>query len=339
MKRMPLSLRALAVAAVAVAAYASSVGSAHAATFSKLVIFGDSLSDSGNNSLLPMVGGDPMQVITGNSYVPAQTYQFAPTGTYSNGPVWASYFAAGLGLSNVAALADGNNYAFGGATTGPGSLTPNMLVQTGAFLANNGGLADPNALYVVAGGGNNVRATLDAVLSDPGNAPSIVNNAVAGYVNDVGGIVDALQAAGAVNIVVWNTPNLGLTPAALAQGLGASQFATGVAMAMNMALDARLASEAGVLKFDVFGVGSWVAQNPDVLGFTNTVDACGAVAGADCSKYLWWDGIHPTSTAHMVIGMAMVDRVAAIPEPQTYALFALGLLGVAAAARRQRGPR
>ena len=87
--------------------------------WSSLVVFGDSLSDGGNNSLLSFVGNNPAQVVTGNTYIPTQTYAAAPgmLGTYSNGPVWATQFAAQFGLNALPSLAGGTNFAFGGATT------------------------------------------------------------------------------------------------------------------------------------------------------------------------------------------------------------------------------
>ncbi len=96
---------------------------------------------------------------------------------------------------------------------------------------------------------------------------------------------------------------------------------------MNGALTARLTGEAGVSILDVYGIGTAIAANPAAFGFTNVTDACGAVAGADCSKYTYWDGIHPTTAVHAAVANAML--VAAIPEPETYALFAAGLAFVA----------
>jgi phospholipase/lecithinase/hemolysin len=49
------------------------------------------------------------------------------------------------------------------------------------------------------------------------------------------------------------------------------------------------------------------------LRFTNATDACGAVPGANSNDYTFWDGIHPTTAAHMVIANAFVAQ--AFPEP------------------------
>ncbi|WOH65362.1 SGNH/GDSL hydrolase family protein [Bradyrhizobium sp. BWA-3-5] len=45
-------------------------------------------------------------------------------------------------------------------------------------------------------------------------------------------------------------------------------------------------------------------------------DACGAIVGANCATYAYWDGIHPTGAAHEKIAEAFL-AVAALPEPST----------------------
>src|SRR6478609_263741 len=67
---------------------------ATAGIYDSLVVFGDSLSDSGNAAAAGAI--DKTQVITGNSYIPKAAY--AST-TFSNGLVWASDAAAQLGVS------------------------------------------------------------------------------------------------------------------------------------------------------------------------------------------------------------------------------------------------
>jgi phospholipase/lecithinase/hemolysin len=103
---------------------------------------------------------------------------------------------------------------------------------------------------------------------------------------------------------------------------------------MNSVLAARLAGEAGVTTFDIYGLGTALALSPALYGFTNVSDACGAIAGANCNQYAWWDGIHPTAAAHRVIADAFAVT-AAIPEPETWALFAGGLAALGWTARRR----
>lgn len=330
--------RLLSAAAIALGTLASVP--AQAGPFGSMFVFGDSLSDNGNNAIAGLY--DPAQVVTGNSYIPSSTYaSAAPFPTYSNGPVWANYYASMIGVSLVPSLAGGGDYAFGGATTGtpgpgPGGFPYSLRTQTDMYLAHTGGVASADALYVVAGGGNNARAALAAISAQPANAGAIIAAAAAAFANDIGVIVDELQAAGAQHIVVWDAPNLGLAPAVTAAGPAASATGSFLAGVMNGALAARLNGEGGVSIFDLFGFNTALVTTPGAFGLTNGTDACGAIVGANCSQYAYWDGIHPTTAAHMAIANAMF--VATIPEPETYALLTLGLIAVVWQTRRRAQP-
>ena len=314
---------------VAVTAFSLTALPASASLYDSLVVFGDSLSDNGNNAIA--IGSNPGQTITGNTYVPSQPYG---SGAYSNGPVWASDAASKLGVALQPSLGGGTDYAYGGATTGPaGNGFPySLLTQANQYLATH--TVSANALYVIAGGGNDARAALGAIAACQGACagPTVAATA-ATFAANVGSIVDALQAAGAKNIVVWNTPNLGLAPAVAAAG--ASGLGTFLAASMNAALAAKLASEPDVKTFDIFGLGTSIALNPGAFGFTNVTDACGAIVAANCSIYAYWDGIHPTAAAHEVIADQFLV-VAGVPEPSTWVLMFLGFACVGFMAYRQR---
>ena len=323
--------RWLPVLALAVAALAAMP--AQAGPFGSLVVFGDSLSDNGNNAAAGLF--DPSQVVTGNAYIPSNTYA---SGVYSNGPVWATSFASLIGVPLAPSLLGGSDYAFGGATTGtpgpgPGGFPFSLTAQTSLYLGATGGVAPSDALYVVAGGGNDARAALTAIAAGADAATTIASTA-ASFAADIGGIVDRLQAAGAQHIVVWDAPNLGLAPAVVAGGAAAA--GSFLSATMNAALATRLAGEADVSTFDLFGFATSIAASPAAFGFSNTTDACGAVAGADCSQYVFWDGIHPTAAAHEAIADALFAVAAPIPEPETFALLAVGLAVVGWTAKRRR---
>ncbi len=314
------------LATAAVAASALMLAPLPAAAYSSLVVFGDSVSDSGNAAIaLGIPHGEP-QIVANNSYVPDAPY--APSGTFSDGTVWASDFAAMLGLAAAPSLAGGTNYAFGGARVSAGDTS--LRAQTALFLGQTGGVAAPDALYVVAPVGNDARGALEAF----GSSGFSLSAAAAAYANGVGGIVDQLQAAGARNFLVLNTVNLGLAPAVTALGPAASFLGSTISSAFDTALAGRLNGQAGVEIFDAYSFLSGVVANPAAYGFSNATDACGAVAGADCSRYVFWDGIHPTAAMHRLVAETVF--AAAVPEPSTYVLFALGLVAVVLARRRAR---
>lgn len=300
-----------------------------AMAYSDWFVFGDSLSDTGNNAIL--LGVDPGQVIDGNSYIP--TYPYA-SGRYSNADVWTTSFAQALGLEASASLAGGNIYAHGGGRTrvvSPDGAPP-LLAQVQSFLTASSGIADPGALYVIAGGGNNARDTLDAIAGGAPILRTLLGDAWR-YAYDVGLMVDQLQAAGAQHIIVWNTPNLALAPAIQAEGDLAVMLAGVVVGRMNGALDRRLEDESGVTVLDTYAIFTEVIGNPEAYGLANVTDACGAIDGCDPSTYMFWDGIHPTSAGHRILADAMI--AAAVPEPAMVWMLAAGLGVVLVRVRRR----
>ena len=298
--------------------------------YSSLVIFGDSVSDSGNNAL---VIGAQNQTVTDNSYIP--TFPYAPGTTYCNGYVWAYYAAQSLGVSLVPSLQGGFNYAYGGATTGitgAGGFPPSLLDQTTHYLSNN--TVSSSALYVIEGGGNDARAALGAIQANPGNAAQIIQDTAVSFASNVATIANELETGGAQHIIVWDTPNLGIAPAISTQGSLASSLASQLASQMNTALTTSLNGHTDVSIFDIFGLGTAISTNPAAYGFTNATDAAGAVSGANPNDYAFWDGIHPTTAAHLVIADAFVAQ--AVPEPSTYALFGIGVVGLVMMIRRRK---
>ena len=297
--------------------------SAQASAYSALYVFGDSLSDTGN-----------VNISTGG--VPFPPYA---TGRFSNGPVWVETLAANLGLTANPALAlGGTNYAFGGAPTGAPytSSTPSLTAQvSGLYLPSVGGVADPNALYVVWGGGNDVRAI------GAGAAPP---STIATSVSNIAAIITTLKLAGATNFLVPNLPNIGLTPEAQAGGPAAVAGAAFLSTTFNSGLASALAGLGGpginIFAVDTFSFLNNTIANAGSLGFTNTTGRCysgptgvggpGAVC-ANPNEYIFWDGIHPTAAAHQLLGNFASSVV---PVPAAAWLFVSGVAALGALRRK-----
>ena len=321
-------LAAAALASVGLCSHAQDV--AVGPLYSALYVFGDSLSDGGNNAAV--IGLNASQPIT-NIYIPSQPYGL---GAYTNARVWVNSFATSLGLPGAASpsLGGGGNYAYGGARTSTDGVPfpPSANTVLNGFLASPIGVTS-SALYVIAVGGNDVRDVGGAIQN--GASLSIIGPAAAAYATAVGNMVDALQARGAAHIIVWDAPNVGKAPAVLASGALASGLATSISSAFNSALTTRLTGEAGVSIFDIFGTFNTIVASPAAYGLTNVVDACGGVVGCDPSKYLFWDGIHPTSAGQALIASAMLTAaIAAVPEPGSLLMMAAGVLMLVLARRR-----
>jgi phospholipase/lecithinase/hemolysin len=313
------------------------------AGYSNLFVFGDSLSDSGNN-FIALQQKVTLVPISGNSFIPIFPYA---SEHYTNAQVWAQLVASSLGLGAAPSLLGGTDYAFGGAQTGP--LTPNpfpdglldpfppsLETQAAFFLSQHGPMIPGDALYVVEGGGNNVQAALDAAAGcngDPICISGIIRSTTAGFVGDIKTIDSELETAGAKNILVWDVPNIGATPAVLAEGSPAPMLGTTIASVMNQALSAAIGMDPDVKLFDIFGLMNDAIADPGAFGLSNVTDACAQFTACiqDPSTFLFWDGIHPTSATEAIISDAILSLV--VPEPSTLALLAGAFLVLAAATR------
>lgn len=333
-----ITLRRLAGAAALVActfAGALVPTTASALSYSDLVIFGDSLSDTGNlNILMP-------------TYIPG-TGQPYYEGRFSNGLIWTDYLAAGLGQGGDATSFQrgGNNYAFAGARTGSASSI-DMKTQVDLYWGSSHAAADPDALYVLVGGGNDMRDARSVSVADGGSDASRQAAAEAAIAN-LKASMSTLADRGAKNVLISNLPDLAFSPEAFMLGkTSESADASARFNSLIGGLEAYgdfLGMDVDVL--DMSGVMKQVRENPSVFGMTNVTLPCAGFTGSEaygpgtataCSQSLFSDGLHPSNLAHQYLAQAAFTAlgVTPVPEPETYALLLAGLAVVGAVKRRR----
>jgi outer membrane lipase/esterase len=275
----------------------------------RFVVFGDSLSDPGNAFVLLR----DVEVPPFDSLIPDAPYARGAF-HFSNGPTWVEQ----LSLLDHALPSAGpalfipllfSNYAVGGARArheGPFDLS----TQEGLFVRDFRGQGPRDALYVVFLGGNDLRDALEALALDSGGATSLA--IVQAALFSIRDNLLTLHAAGARHFLVPNAPDIGLAPAVRLQGPAAQGAATFLASRFNAGLEAILQGlESGlgveIVRVDVFRMLNEVVAAPAAFGLTDATDPCIALntrAHAFCAtpnKFLFWDGIHPTTAGHRIL--------------------------------------
>ena len=331
---MPLALRRI-FWLCSVLCLAATLHAQTAPAFTSIVVFGDSLSDTGNVAHLTQSA--TLGTIRYPSDLPALSIDYTD-GRFTDGAdtqppaeayfgVWIEQLAASFAAKPtvINSLDGGTNYAYGDATTantattvteGPLSISiPNMGQQVTAYLATN---PAPNAgtLYVLWGGSNDV---LDA--AEAGNDP--VAAAGTAVTNELA-LVQQLMAAGATNFLIPNIPPLGATPEGAASGAGTAlnnasvAFATGLAQGLN-ALQQSATGTGQTLNIyqpDILTLFSTVATNPMAVGLGNVTSLAQNISG-DPDTYLIWDGIHPTTSGHHYVAAAAANLITPLVASST----------------------
>lgn len=326
----------------------SMLSGASAAPYTQFVVFGDSLSDAGNASAM-----------TGANFPPTPPY----AGPFSNGPTAAQALAQKLGvavqLGWPAASPGANHYAVGGGRNGTGNYNVEInrpaglgaafpaLAQTGIqrqierYASQHPTVPSAfDTLFMVWGGPNDVFLGAETIGADPSvYIPSALN--------DLASDLLMLAGMGAQHILVPGMADLGLTPEARALGPAGMAGLSALSAAYNGGLTQMLGFLGQALApldvdfygFDTAGFFSRVTSDPSAFGFTNTTDACLFAGGAlpNCSGYLYFDNVHPTTAAHQLLA-AQFALAAGVPEPATWTLVLLALLALLAMVRWRRLP-
>ncbi len=242
---------------------------------SQIVVFGDSLSDTGNFYRAVPITSPPWPY---------------PGPKASNGPLAVEKMADIVGVQL-------HDFAWFGATTGLGNYrdqgNQTTLVQlpgmTTAYHAANDPV-DSKAIYVVWAGPNDFLTNGFSAQT----AATAVTNIIA--------IVTDLQRRGAKHILVPGMPDIGLTPFAVSMGIA------GPASALTDGFNALLLASMP-RSTNYFDTAAWMRQiigNPAAYGLTNVTGQCFNYATwQPCSSpdtYFFWDEFHPTTKVHAIMG-------------------------------------
>jgi outer membrane lipase/esterase len=286
------------------------------AQWNGFVFFGDSLTDAG----------------TFAPSLPPGTGRF----TTNPDPVWAQVLGARYGFTITPATSGGTDYAQGGARVAqlPGYPANAPFVSTAIPVTTQVQQAvargiDPNALYAVWAGANDVSTQLTLAASGQitaAQAQAAVVTAATQLVQQVG----VLQAAGVKTVAVGNLPDMGRTPSGQSLGAAGAAQLSALANLYNATLAGGLNALGGnVLRIDNWSYLNDMIANPASYGITNvTAAACGTTPALVCTRaslvtpnanttYAFADGNHPTGAAHVILAQTVASLLEAPSQAAT----------------------
>jgi len=270
--------------------------------FDEIIVFGASMSDTGNAFYL-------------SGYAAAAEPYFG--GRFSDGPVWVEWLANELGLGTPTETQPvpapgfdpsfaGTNFAVGGAGSGDGTQSngaPNLGLQIAVFF-QTGGTLDGDELIVVQGGGADASAALAA-------------KQVADHIAD-------LASAGGKYFLVPNQPRRSQQPRTGSQDVEKEDaFTETFDLKLQKELDALEETlDITIYRFDLLALHDDMIANKADYGLTNITDpACPGcadgfpVANAEDTivdhpeEYMFWDFVHFTAPVHKIIGQAAAGLI------------------------------
>jgi phospholipase/lecithinase/hemolysin len=289
---------------------------AHSQAYTSIVIFGDSLTDVGNDATVSK------SIYGASAQVPGPASGYT-NGRFTDGSdtspaahnymgVWAEQLAAMLPAHPTVlnSLAGGTDYAYGFATTntgtspftyGPGNVLSfnvnNMGQQVSDYLATHPVITN-KTLFIVWGGANDLIAATSTA--------DILNAA-----QRDAALVQRLITAGATDILVPNLPPLGLVPrfnGSPATSVPATQACAGFDQALAALLAALPAANPGValhiFPLDTYTLFNTIVGPPLAKGFTNVTSSSQGNTSINPDTYLFWDDLHPTTFGHNQLAVA-----------------------------------
>jgi len=310
------------VPAVAALVAAPSIAATAPGAHSSLYVCGDSLVDAGNIS-----------VLTGGA-TPNHALGYFQ-GRFTNGYNYVDYINYQLfGSATVASLSGGNNFAFGGArvVTDATDQIPDINPQVAAFVSARGSVIDPDALFILNAGGNDLFALGRFAGGNPNALLPFTNpnDYIAAIVSQYAGAVQTLNDLGARNILITGIPNADVPLALQIEAM------------LNAGLDAlNLDPETALMRFSYIDFFTRLQTDPGSMGLPplRTDASCIELQAqaTGCEGIFSFDGTHPTAAVQSAIFRDIVRQfgVSAVPEPQSWAMMIAGFALAGAAIRRR----
>jgi len=293
-------------------------GWCEAASFSEAIVFGDSLSDSGN--YFAQFGGMSMQPYETQN-VPSDPYAIGGH-HFTNGATWVEQLTKKLhipksGLPSELSPGLFRNYAVGRSRARAVLLDDvfsevNLTTQVDSFLADENGQVPAEALYIIWIGSNDVADALFAL-----NPVDIISASL----QNTFAQIQRLYGHGARHFLILNIPNFALTPLVLdfvsglpgpyqeptLESVSMASIGYNQALAGNLAIMQSVLPDMNVISLDVFGVLNDIVANPGLYGLEIVDEACitpdtqGQAYCSNWGRYLFWDAQHPTRDGHSII--------------------------------------
>ncbi len=287
--------------------------------FTRIVVFGDSLSDTGNVAHLTYdkygfrVPGTIADYTDGRFTDGFDT--LPPAELYSG--VWVEQLADSVPSKPEVknSLDGGTDYAFGFATTGSGTSVftfgpgnslsvnvENIGQQITDYLATHPKIT-PKTLFVVWGGANDlINATSENDIIDAG-----INQTLN---------IQRLIDAGATQFIVPNLPPLGLVPrlngspatsipATQASALYNEVLRAGVSLILELDRTRHL----HIAQLDTFGLFNSIVAAPANYSLKNVTNSSQGMP-VDPDTYLFWDDLHPTTHGHNILAVTAASILA-----------------------------
>jgi phospholipase/lecithinase/hemolysin len=299
----------------------------------RMVIFGASLSDTGNAFIwLSEPAGQgcgislnvpPYNLL--DDFIPDAPISDGPYATgghhFTNGATWVEGLARYLGLAGNSRPAFQNvgqkasNYAVGGARAiADYPCRFNLPAQVQAYISDVP-QTSPDTLVTIEIGANDVRDALVA------GDLSIIDDALI----QISVAINNLYANGARNFLIMNVPEIGKTPFVRIldnEIPGISLLADQLTRTFNIGLEQlklnlnQSLEGISIKILDVYEKFNDVVANPGDYGFVNVADVCVTPNQPPfkCKKpdtYVFWDGIHPTKALHAIVAQQAIIEISA----------------------------